>query len=99
MEKAHSFWQDNALFASKAKINVLLKLFRVESSLRGPGVKKEFHKMLILVFEVIVQSAPKHTYEIGFFSHLGHCVLLGPSSIGFFLVGMLPYIVMHSRLI
>ena len=64
------FWQDNALFASKAKINVLLKLFRVKGSLRGPGVKKEFHKMLILVFEVIVQSAPKHTYEIGFFFHI-----------------------------
>ena len=36
--------------------------------------------MLILVFEVIVQP-PKHTFEIGFFPILGHCVLHGSSEI------------------
>ena len=53
------FSQDNALFASQAKINVFWK--------------KIFQKMLILVFEVIMQP-PKHTFEIGIFFVLPHCV-------------------------
>ena len=48
--KKSPFWQDNALFASKTKINIL-KIFQVERHQRGPGVKKKFQKMLILVFE------------------------------------------------
>ena len=43
-----------------------LKSFQVEGSRRRPGLKKKFQKMLILVFEVIVQS-PEHTFEIGIF--------------------------------
>ena len=31
---------------------------------KGPGVKKNFHKTLILIFEVIMQQ-PKHIFEIG----------------------------------
>ena len=41
-----TFWQDTALFASKAKINIFWNF----------GVKKKIQKMLILVFEVIVQQ-------------------------------------------
>ena len=67
MEKS-PFWQDNALFASKAKMNVFWKNFdRGSPMLRGPRVKKIFQKPLILVFEVIVQP-PKHTFENGIFS-------------------------------
>ena len=43
--------RDNALFASKAKINVLKKI-RVEGHQRGHGVKKKYQKPLILDFEV-----------------------------------------------
>ena len=42
---------------------------------QGPGVKKKFQKMLILVFEVILQQ-PKYTFQIGFgnfFRVLAHC--------------------------
>ena len=56
MEKS-PFWQDNALFASKAKINAFLKF---------GYVKKKFQKKLILLFEVIVQP-PKNTFEIRIF--------------------------------
>ena len=60
-------YDEAELFASKAKINVFLKIFRMDQGLqRGPGVKKKFQKMLIFVFEVIVQQ-PKHTFEIGIF--------------------------------
>jgi hypothetical protein len=38
----------------------------VEGHSRRPGVKRKYQKMLILVFEVIVQP-PKRTSEIGFF--------------------------------
>ena len=40
--------------------------WRVSERGPRPGVKKKFLKMLILVFEVIVQP-PKHTFEIGIF--------------------------------
>ena len=33
-----------------------------------PGVNKNFQKIMILVFEVIVLQQPKHTLEIGIFS-------------------------------
>ncbi len=68
MEKS-PFWQDDALcLPLKAKINVFLKKI-----LSGGGSTKEtrreekFQKLLILVFEVIVQP-PKHTFEIGIVS-------------------------------
>ena len=65
MEKS-PFWQDNALFTSKAKINVFWKNF--ERS--GPEGHQEwrffFQKTLILAFEVIIQP-PKHTFEIRIF--------------------------------
>ena len=47
--------------------STFLEKVRVEGYRRGPGVKKKFQKMLILVFDLIVQP-PKHTFEIGFFS-------------------------------
>ena len=44
MEKS-PFWQHNALFASKAKINIFLYFFRVEGPRsRWPGVKNFFQK-------------------------------------------------------
>ena len=52
-----SFSRDNALFASKAKINVFWNFFKQS----GPeGVKKKFQKTLILAFEVIVQPPKTH---------------------------------------
>ena len=54
-------WQDNALFASKAKINVFWNFFLMEWSRRGQRGEEKFQKKLILVFEVIVQP-PKHTF-------------------------------------
>ena len=50
-----SFGQDNALLASKAKINGGFFEWRLEGFQRGLGVKKKFQKTLILVFEVFVQ--------------------------------------------
>ena len=45
------FWQENALFVSKAKINVFWKIFKwTVPPQRIPGVKNFFQKMLILVF-------------------------------------------------
>ena len=58
-----SFSRDNALFASKAKINVFWKakinvfwnFFKQSGPEGASGVKKKFPKTLILAFEVIVQ--------------------------------------------
>ena len=55
-----SFSRDNALFASKAKINVVWIFFRTERSQRGRQSEKKFQTMLILVFEVIVQPPKTH---------------------------------------
>ena len=44
------FWQGNALFASKAEINVLKKNSNGPKGIQ-PGVKKKVQKTLILVFE------------------------------------------------
>ena len=55
------FLQGNAMFASKTKINFFFNFFEDPER-----VKKKFQKMLILVFEVIVQP-PKHTLKIGIF--------------------------------
>ena len=61
MEKLPFSW-DNALFASKAEINIFWNFFKWKVSKGDPdsGVKKKFNKTLILVFEVIVQPL-KHT--------------------------------------
>ena len=55
-----------------------LKHFRVDSSRKGPGVKKIFQKPLILVFEVIAQTATtQKKFEIGtFFRILAHCGII-----------------------
>ena len=63
-----SFSRDNALFASKAKINIFWKakinvfwnFFERSGPEGASGVKKKFQKMLILVFEVIVQPPKTH---------------------------------------
>ena len=48
------FWQDNALFASKAKINIFENFEqRVSEETRS---EEKIQKMLILVFKVIVQT-------------------------------------------
>ena len=61
------FLWDNALFASKAKINVFWNFFK-QSGLKGASeVTKKFQKTLILAFQVIMQP-PKHTFEIAPFS-------------------------------
>ena len=52
-----------------------MKKFRVEHPQRRPRVIKKIQKMLILVFEVIVQPS-KHTHlklELLFFCFLAHC--------------------------
>ena len=53
-------------------------MFQVEGPQRGTGVKKIFQKMLILVFEVIMEPS-KYTFEIGIFFHV-LAVLLQPSA-------------------
>ena len=64
------FWQDNALFASKTKINVrFLKFFRT-----GPRVKEKFQKTLILVFLKAIVQQPKMCLDgMDFFRVLAHC--------------------------
>ena len=57
----------NAMFASKANINIFWNSFEWRVPEGDPYWRIFFKKTLILVFEVIVQP-PKHTYEIGFFS-------------------------------
>ena len=53
-----------AMFPSKTKIDgVFFLIFQVEGLQRGPGIKEKFQKMLLLVFEVIVQPS-KHTFKI-----------------------------------
>ena len=60
------FWQDNALFASKAKINVFLKkISSLQASLWKPSTRKNFQKTLILAFEA--NSAL--SCQNGFFPH------------------------------
>ena len=52
--------QDNALFASKDKINVVWNFFE-RSGPSGPSLhSKKFQTTLILVFEVIVQPPKTH---------------------------------------
>ena len=58
------FWQDNALFASKAKLNVFWNFLGGESQ---EGTWSE-EKALILVFKVIVQHL-----KLEFFRVLTHC--------------------------
>ena len=55
-----SFSRDNALFASKAKINVFWNFFEQSGPEGASGVKKKFQKTFILVFEVIVQPPKTH---------------------------------------
>ena len=50
IRKKVPFSEDVLLFASKAKINVFWKKKILEGLQREPGVKKEFQKLLILVF-------------------------------------------------
>ena len=68
MEKSQ-FWQDNALFASKTKINIFWKIFEW----RVPEGDQEWRiflqKMLISVFEVIVQPHPNTHLKLDFFPH------------------------------
>ena len=45
----------------------------MEGPQRRTKVKEKCQKTLILVFEVIVQPLPKHTFEIGFFRVLAYC--------------------------
>ena len=45
------FCETNALFASKAKINVVWNFFYTPGTLRAPSVRKKFQTMLILAFE------------------------------------------------
>ena len=60
-----SFLQDNAQFASKAKINArCLQFFRTEQPLRSQRSEKKFQTTLILVFEVIVQPPKKKFFDI-----------------------------------
>ena len=55
-----SFSHDNALFASKAKINVFRNFFEWSGPEGASRVKKKFPKTLILAFEVIVQPPKTH---------------------------------------
>ena len=55
-----SFSWDNALFASKAKINVFGNFFERSGAEGTSGVRFFFQKTLILVFEVIVQQPKAH---------------------------------------
>ena len=55
-----SFSRDNALFASKAKFNIFWNFFEWSGLEGASGVKKNFQKLLILVFEVIVQPSKTH---------------------------------------
>ena len=57
----------DCMITSKAKINVFLKKNSSEGSPKDTLSEEKISKMLILVFEVIMQS-PKYTFEIGFFS-------------------------------
>ena len=54
-----SLSRDNALFASKAKINVFWKNFEWSGSI-GASAEKKFQITLILVFEVIAQPPKAH---------------------------------------
>ena len=57
-----SFSRDNALFASKAKINIVWNFFERSDPKEASEVRKKFQTMLILVFEVIVQPTTQNTF-------------------------------------
>ena len=97
-EKVEFDLTTHALFASKAKSNVFWKIFEWIGSKGARGVMKRFQKMLILVFEVILQNHP-NTFEIAFFFptfRALYCCGVSKNSAVF--ISLLKYFLLYSTL-